>query len=64
MSTETKEQKLSRLERELASLKATLPEHCTGTDGYVGVHAASPAHWQKIEDLEEEIQKLKAELGR
>ena len=31
---------------------------------YVSAHAASPAHWQKIEDLEEENQALKAELGR
>jgi hypothetical protein len=64
MSKETKEDRLARLERELQGLKATLPEHCSGTDGYVGVHAASPTHWQKIEDLEEEIEKLKAELGR
>jgi uncharacterized small protein (DUF1192 family) len=64
MGTELKEERLARLEQELKALKSTLPEHCSGTDGYVGVHAASPAHWQKIEDLEEEIEKLKAELGR
>ena len=63
MSTETNEEKLSRLEQELEELKATLPEHCSGTKSYVGVHRASPAHWQKIEDLEEEIEKLKAQLG-
>jgi len=40
-----------------------LPEHCSGTKGYVGVHAASPAHWQRIEDVEEEIEKLKSDLG-
>ena len=64
MNTETKKERLVRLERELADLKALLPEHCSGTDGYVGVHAASPTHWQRIEDLEEEIEKLKAELSR
>ena len=63
MNTETPKERLVRLERELADLKATLPEHCSGTDGYVGLHAASPTHWQKIEDLEEEIEKLKADLG-
>ena len=64
MTKETKEDKLSRLEQELKNLKATLPEHCSGRQAYVGVHAASPAHWQKIEDLEDEIRKLKAELNR
>ena len=63
MDTEARKYRLVRLERELANLKASLPEHCSGTNGYVGVHAASPAHWQKIEDLEEEIEKLKSDLG-
>ena len=63
MCKETKEEKLARLEQELQGLKATLPEHCVGREGYVGVHATSPAHWLKIEDLEDEIEKLKAELG-
>ena len=63
-STETKEQKLARLEGELQSLKATLPEHCYGTKGHISVHHATPAHWHKIEDLEDEIKGLKEELGR
>ena len=64
MSEETKEDKLSRLKEELKELKATLPEHCSGTKGYTSIHHASTAHWQKIEDIEEEIDKLKLELGR
>lgn len=59
---ETNEARLARLEQELADLKETLPEHCHGTDGYISDHRASPEHWQKIEDLEEEIEKLRAEL--
>ena len=61
---ETKQERLARLERELEDLKATLPEHCYGTEGYVSDHRATPEHWQKIEDAEAEIEKLKAELGR
>jgi hypothetical protein len=51
MSRETNEQKLLRLEQELEELKAMLPEHCYGGEGYVGVHRASPAHhnWSVIE---------------
>jgi hypothetical protein len=63
-SQETKEQRLARLEKELAELKDTLPEHCYGADGYISDHRASPEHWQKIEDVEEQIKKLKAELRR
>ena len=60
---ETKEQRLARLEKELAQAKDALPEHCHGTEGYISDHRATPQQWQKIEDLEEEVQKLKAELG-
>jgi hypothetical protein len=60
----TKEERLARLEKELGDLKAALPEHCYGSEGYISDHRATPAHWQKIEDVEEEIKKLKAELGR
>jgi archaellum component FlaC len=62
MPEETKKERLSRLEQELKEVKATLPEHCSGTAGYVSVHHASTTHWQRIEDLEEQIEKLKAEL--
>jgi polyhydroxyalkanoate synthesis regulator phasin len=61
---ETHAEKLARLEHELDDLKAKRPEHCYGSQGYVSAHATSPTHWQKIEDLEEEIAKLKAEVGR
>jgi hypothetical protein len=63
MSNDSKQQNLARLELELKRLKSTMPEHCSGTKGYVGVHSASATHWQKIEELEEEIEKLKAEAG-
>jgi archaellum component FlaC len=59
---ETLEEKLARLEEELKDLKDTLPEHCAGTREYISVHRATPTHWQKIEDIEEEIKKLKEEL--
>ena len=60
---ETKEEELARLERDLEDLKKTLPEHCYGTKGYIGVHRATPAHWQKIEEIEERIKQLKEDLG-
>jgi len=60
---ETKAEELARLQQELADLKGTLPEHCYGTKGYISVHRATPAHWQKIEETEERIKQLKAELG-
>ncbi len=63
MSEETDEEKLARLQEELEDLRAKLPEHCSGTDSYVGVHRASPDHWQKIEDVEEDIKELKSKLG-
>lgn len=62
--TETREQRLTRLEDELKQLKSTFPEHCYGREGYISVHRASPAHFQKLEDTEDEINKLKAELGK
>ena len=64
MGKETDEEKLAQLQQELEDLKAKLPEHCSGTDTYVSVHRASPAHWQKIEDVEEAIRKLKSNSGR
>ena len=60
---ETKQERLARLQQELTDLKAALPEHCHGADGYISDHRASPDHLEKIELLEEEIQGLKAELG-
>ena len=60
----TKQERLVELEAELADLKAKLPEHCYGKDGYISDHRAKPEHWQKIEDTEEKIKALKAELER
>jgi archaellum component FlaC len=59
---ETKEERLARLEDELKQLKSTLPEHCYGREGYISIHHATPQHWQKIEDIEEEIKEIKAAL--
>jgi len=58
---ETKQAKLARLEEQLKDLKATLPEHCAGRTEFISVHHASLTHWQKIEELEDEITALKAE---
>ena len=63
-NSESKEERLARLQQELATLKRTLPEHCYGTQGYISAHRATPSHWQKIEDTEEAIKTLKAELGK
>ena len=60
---ETKAEELARLKQELAELKRTLPEHCYGTKGYIGVHRATPAHWEKIEEAEDRIKRLQGELG-
>ena len=58
---ETKAEELARLAQELIDLKRTLPEHCFGTQGYTGVHRATPTHWLKIEEIEERIKELQAE---
>ena len=50
---------LEKLEGELEELKGRLPEHCSGTGGYVGVHRASPGLLQKIEELDERIEALR-----
>jgi hypothetical protein len=55
------ETRLAKLEEDLKELEKTLPEHCFGTTGYINRHHATPEHWQKIEDIEEEIAKLKAD---
>ena len=56
-------QELARIEERLAELKSTLPEHCSGSGTYVDTHRASVEHWQEIEEAEEGIKRLKAELG-
>ena len=61
---ESKQEELARLERELEDLKKTLPEHSFETEGYISVHRATPRHWELIEQTEERIKQLKAELGR
>lgn len=58
-----KKQQLARLQGQLAELKSTLPEHCSGSGTYIDTHRASMEHWQKIEEAEEQIKRLRAELG-
>ena len=62
-NNETAEERLSRLQRELDEMRAKMPEHCHGREGYVSDHRTTPELWQKIEDLEEEIAALKVELA-
>jgi len=54
--------RLAQLREDLRELKATLPEHCAGTREYISVHRATPAHWQKIEEIEEEIKALESRI--
>lgn len=58
-----KRQELARLQERLEELKSTLPEHCSGSGTYVDTHHASVGHWQEIEEAEDRIARLKAELG-
>jgi DNA repair ATPase RecN len=58
-----KKQELAKLEERLQELKSILPEHCSGSGTYIDTHHASVEHWQKIEEAEEGIKRLKAELG-
>ena len=60
---ETRAERLARLERELQQLQRARPEHCHGTDGYIGEHRARPEHLLRIEELEEEIQALRGKPG-
>ena len=60
----SKAEELARLERELVDMKARLPEHCSGTEGYVGIHHASPELLARIEELEEKIKELRAAEDR
>ncbi len=62
-SAETNAERLKRLEGELQQLKGARPEHCHGTDGYIGEHRARPEHLLRIEELEEEIQALRGKPG-
>ncbi len=62
-NNETAEERLSRLQQELADMQAKMPEHCHGQEGFISDHRATPEHWQRIEDLEEEIAALMAKLS-
>ena len=60
--SEDKKKRLAALEEELKDLKKRNPAHCSGTGSFVG-HQMTPALFQKIEDLEEEIARLRRETG-
>jgi hypothetical protein len=60
---EDKKQKLEALQQKLDDLKQRRPEHCSGTDGFVGVHQMSPELLAAIEELEDQIAALKKESG-
>jgi len=59
--TQDKKARLEELKRELKDLKERNPAHCSGTGTSVG-RQMSPQLFQKIEDLEEEIKALDAEV--
>ena len=63
MSNQTNEEKLTELKDKLKKLKAMLPEHCAGTEAFISTHRASTDHWLKIEEVEEEIKTLEAEIA-
>ena len=52
-----KEQKLKELKDELNELKKHNPSHCHGREGFVD-HNMPVKVYQRIEDIEDEIQKL------
>ncbi len=54
-----KDDPIAKLQKELEELKARRPEHCSGREGFVGVHRASPELLEKIEEIEEKIRDLK-----
>ena len=56
-----KTEELAKLEEELEDLKSRLPAHCSGTATYVG-HQPPIALMEKIEELEERIKRLRAEV--
>ena len=60
-SNESSKDKLARLQDELKDLKSLRTEHCSGTQEFMATHQTSIEHWQKIEDIEDEIKQLKAE---
>jgi predicted RNase H-like nuclease (RuvC/YqgF family) len=60
--SQAKKRRLAQLRQELERLKTTLPEHCSGRDRYTDAHHASVEHWQKIEETEEQIKVLEAQL--
>ena len=57
----SKTDELAKLEEELKDLKSRLPAHCSDTATYVG-HQPPIALIEKIEELEERIQRLRAEM--
>lgn len=62
MTRTEKAEKLAKLKEELKELQKHAPSHCSGTKSFVDHNNVSPALFEKIENLEEEIDKLEGEL--
>jgi archaellum component FlaC len=54
---------LEALKKKLEDLKKRRPEHCAGTEEFVGVNKMSPELIGEIEELEDQVEALEKELG-
>lgn len=57
-----KQAKLAELKAKLEDLKARDPSHCSDSDTFVG-HSIPPGLYAKIEEVEDQIKALEAEIG-
>lgn len=52
-----KEKRLAELKTRLKELQKLDPSHCYGKNGFIP-HSMTPEHYQKVEDIEQEIKEL------